>query len=683
MELLYVWIDKFRNIENQGFNFSTKFYFEFEEKKKELTIKKREDIPEDFFKREGLVNITALIGENGAGKSNLLHFLGGEIYSHAEKWQKFILVWFFEGQILISSPNQGTKINKVDIPLEHRIIQHPVIIADGKVRSSEIEYLKSLSVYYLTFFVHSYLKNNKLVNDISTEHLIKKYQSINEFQRIETIERLTFIIQYQSKLKDFLPFEINTIEIDLNLPHKNEFKKLHPDTMEMIIYNNMDEYAPGEIFEMWHPIQKILALKIWNTVYNIFESELDDFKNSISRLIHIKPSENYLNFVSEELNQLSIKYCYTPLPDIKRFIEKYEKLKRKIELSSNKDDISKVLIPNKLTIKTNEVVILEELIQLLGDEYHGIASEAFSVTLPELSSGQDSFFSLVSRLSQLVQTTKESLLLIDEGDLGYHPQWQKKFFVNLLKFSSVFFKDKKIQIITTSHSPFIISDLPKQNVIFLEKDKSSGNAKVVEGISKSKTFGANIHTLFADAFFMEGGLIGEFAKEKINDIIDTLRPIITHSKSTYQAETTKVESFFQELIKAEIKEEYIQQLCTEYLDSAKTATSVKTIKQLKTWGVTGDLLKYCQDHWEEAKKYRKQLLPIYEYTKAKLSFQTEQQQKELKQIIDMIGDPVVKDKLEQMYFMALSYLNEENIQDARIKELEARAKKLGYKIIKE
>jgi hypothetical protein len=40
--------------------------------------------------------------------------------------------------------------------------------------------------------------------------------------------------------------------------------------------------------------------------------------------------------------------------------------------------------------------------------------------------------------------------------------------------------------------------------------------------SDNQTFGANIHDLLANDFFMKQGYIGEFAKNTIQSIIDTL-----------------------------------------------------------------------------------------------------------------------------------------------------------------
>jgi len=88
--------------------------------------------------------------------------------------------------------------------------------------------------------------------------------------------------------------------------------------------------------------------------------------------------------------------------------------------------------------------------------------------------------------------------------------------------------EKKIHLVFTTHSPFLLSDIPRQNIIFLDKYKKDedenqeeGNCRVVDGIKQ--TFGQNIHTLLTDSFFMKGSLIGEFAKNKIEELVSYLK----------------------------------------------------------------------------------------------------------------------------------------------------------------
>ena len=129
---------------------------------------------------------------------------------------------------------------------------------------------------------------------------------------------------------------------------------------------------------------------------------------------------------------------------------------------------------------------------------------------------------------------KNNILLFDEIELYLHPNWQKRVLKIILDFIHKNKLKKNLHIIVASHSPFILSDIPKENVIFLNKfdkeetknkypkldakDLKDGNCKNVSKHIELKTFGANIHTLLSNGFFMSDGLMGEFAKSKINEI---------------------------------------------------------------------------------------------------------------------------------------------------------------------
>ena len=65
-----------------------------------------------------------------------------------------------------------------------------------------------------------------------------------------------------------------------------------------------------------------------------------------------------------------------------------------------------------------------------------------------------------------------------------------------------------------THSPFVLSDIPTQNILFLEK----GGHKADK--SEVASFGANIHTMLVNSFFLKGGAMGQFAKETIVRMID-------------------------------------------------------------------------------------------------------------------------------------------------------------------
>jgi len=117
-------------------------------------------------------------------------------------------------------------------------------------------------------------------------------------------------------------------------------------------------------------------------------------------------------------------------------------------------------------------------------------------------------------------------IIFDEIELYAHPDYQKKFINDLLTaINSVYQRYDNLNILFITHSPFILSDIPKQNVLFLEIDEESKKSKP-QNFKRMNTFGANITDLLADSFFVNDGLIGDFAKEKIEETITWLNSIL-------------------------------------------------------------------------------------------------------------------------------------------------------------
>jgi hypothetical protein len=141
-----------------------------------------------------------------------------------------------------------------------------------------------------------------------------------------------------------------------------------------------------------------------------------------------------------------------------------------------------------------------------------------------LSTGEQSYLSFVSRFYHVRYHEHGNLgndlvILIDEGDAGYHPDWQRRFFNRSLDFLTTLFQGRKLQLIFTANAPFITSDLPKSHILFLEKKYFGDTVFHGRDNDRENTFGANIHSLFSNSFYMHGILMGEFAKAKIDTII--------------------------------------------------------------------------------------------------------------------------------------------------------------------
>ncbi|MDQ7066853.1 MAG: hypothetical protein Q9M40_01980 [Sulfurimonas sp.] len=75
MELVYLWVEKYKNIKNEGFNFSPRFKCTYKDGNLEITDKKKTKEPylKNFLVNN--INVTAIVGENGSGKSSILELL--------------------------------------------------------------------------------------------------------------------------------------------------------------------------------------------------------------------------------------------------------------------------------------------------------------------------------------------------------------------------------------------------------------------------------------------------------------------------------------------------------------------------------------------------------------------------------------------------------------------------------
>ena len=76
----------------------------------------------------------------------------------------------------------------------------------------------------------------------------------------------------------------------------------------------------------------------------------------------------------------------------------------------------------------------------------------------------------------------------------------------------------------STHSPILLSDIPRQNVIYLKYDTEK-HCIVVDDSSHMGTFGQNIHLLFKDSFLLKEGTVGLFAQQKMKELVRNLKEI--------------------------------------------------------------------------------------------------------------------------------------------------------------
>lgn len=160
-----------------------------------------------------------------------------------------------------------------------------------------------------------------------------------------------------------------------------------------------------------------------------------------------------------------------------------------------------------------------------------------------LSSGEKAMLDMYSRIYDAVISKHQrdsnyiwpTLFVFDEAEIGFHPEWQRSYVKNITLFLEEMAKmatdlkrryrqdapEFRYQVILSSHSPIILSDIPSQCAIMLRR-KPKENRTVNESATRQQTFGTNIFELYRDSFFLEDGLMGEFAENVIKKILSDI-----------------------------------------------------------------------------------------------------------------------------------------------------------------
>lgn len=164
---------------------------------------------------------------------------------------------------------------------------------------------------------------------------------------------------------------------------------------------------------------------------------------------------------------------------------------------------------------------------------------------PHLSAGTSSFLSLFARINDFYEryyarsggddpfVNPDSysyagpvhcgqVLILDEAETSLHPEWQQNLVKYVIWFFENFFPREKVHVIFASHSPILLSDIPSGNVhLFGPVRMAAGGADDL-----NNTFGANIHDLYRNKFFLPLGPMGNFAQEKINGALKSVASVL-------------------------------------------------------------------------------------------------------------------------------------------------------------
>jgi len=532
MELVYLWVEDYKNIKEQGFNFSPRFDCHYDGE--ELMIKENPEHISNFFGEN--INVTAIVGKNGSGKSRILElFTKNDYTSLFFDEQKNGINIHDSFDIFLINDNENSYLYQNNLNVNQIISKKSILKNDDNLK------------YQINNLTISFLSE---IGSISPDIYFSPTGVNLTFNREVTIDNIKNLqgamIVYSNTYHDTTDRETIHFE-DLKI-----IKTLFENKLDTAIHNkNFKSYLKLREFIFRISRRDNIIFKHLN-----FQTEYDDKDNITSVFEYI-----YKNFLIEHIDK-NFDKIITILENIN--IESYNR--DKIIINYDNNDFSQIEI------------LLINLHRGYFDIDFFLKKENKIIYFHHLSDGEQQILLIFSKIYYPLRTISKSndkniILLIDEPDTFLHPNWQKSFlsyfhqFINNLKF----LKQKKIQLIFTTHSPFLLSDILKQNIIFLEKEEN-GNCKVLthdEVLDKKQTFGANIHTLLSDSFFMEDGLMGEFAKNKINKIMRFLNGDSKFIDFPIEQIIQTIESIGEDLLRMKLLDMYYEKFEDDELEREK------------------------------------------------------------------------------------------------------------------
>ena len=288
-------------------------------------------------------------------------------------------------------------------------------------------------------------------------------------------------------------------------------------------------------------VYKVLSSTKYPDYAQYYES-LHRFKHCISCEVVNEDIKNYIDKLIDDESHIANKLHQTI-----QFINNYDRIKERVGLSLNNTDSSfnfkTYLDSNKLPNNISDIIkelpppiYKVEIFLNRSRKKNDKRSQMDEVPFNKLSSGEKQFAYMMSTyiyhlinlgsIHTATQTNSNGSnrvaysminMIFDEMELCFHPEYQRTFVNNLVSYIKRAGLNKvfSFNVILTTHSPFILSDIPACNILALKDGMPDDSFK------NERTFAGNIYDILGNNFFMEN-FIGEFASKEIDRIINRL-----------------------------------------------------------------------------------------------------------------------------------------------------------------
>ena len=466
---------------NQIFNFSDEYKVSFDFETNELKIDKNPDYIENFY-GESIYNISPIVGINGVGKSTILNLIG--YYHRAEDQNKDINQFFciyldtngkfylFDKNFDLSSITiEGLATDQVDINgyCDDQKRDKLIYIMNEDRRPSGSYGGSSLLDVHLAESSRWYILNG----------IFEAYEVLYSRGLVSSSYKFSFgVSKYDIPDKYLNGWENREFFSCLIL---KIIVKICKDFKYCLRDEEIERYfIDGNYLSLFDKI------KIETEEMKEFLNLLVDFLNNLEQFINNYEIKEYSD--SMETRIVEIGYGEKNFDNRKEFEKLYLDYE---ELEKNAIDLKCYGF------------------RVIDDFYYN------------MSTGEINILKVMSYVKWLQMDPSQGTcqLVVDELESGMHLEWSRTLINFLVNYINEINRigGMNFQLIFTTHSPYMLSDIKPGNVIMFEKNQETGYS---EGKVLQNTFAKNIQEIMKENLI--DNIYGNFALAKINSMISRL-----------------------------------------------------------------------------------------------------------------------------------------------------------------
>ena len=582
MKLIYCYIEHFRNIENQDVSLSDEFDCRYRDSK--IFIEKREKNPlMDYIYDNGFMsNLRIIVGKTGSGKTNFLQLIGMDWWNRKSTadGDAYLLLYKMhnENDFFVEEVGLGNKTRAYCFTYDfdkHEILKYIPAACDDYEDTyiiNAFDRYAFASCPYDNVRQEQMFDNNQFIprkitqygkSSVSMEcEFLKEY--LSHFSEKSIKRRVSFVIgwkNWQNKIqsdldeklikreywtykdraeeqrdKNFRNGQYNKpIEYDKKSTPKSRF--IHDLMVDFAIYlRKWAELVEYEFPEKYYPYTGI--------VYDLGiedPRELPDGKK-MGILKRIDWLCQYIDYHTDEItsNRGLVWQIGSDIRDLFHLLgkmdDKYftdtEFTIPVMDIDVNGKTVMRDVFERMEQYRPDQIGVFTECLlpyhwsYVSSGEYQyakiwGVLEE-YGVRVKMMTQGQ--------KYSEAIQPNL--ILLLDEPENYMHPEMCRTFIRNQNILLSKRNPNTELQVLISTHSPFMLSDVMASQVIKMDYDE---NGKCVISESKKPYYAANIHSIMADGFFLEY-TIGEQARIFLEDKFKLLQRLTCMNRNLSSSE---------------------------------------------------------------------------------------------------------------------------------------------------